>query len=125
MARRSFFESSNPFMRETVYQSTSHEILDGSASQRMTVRGAVTKSFILAIIMLFTALIGFSMPTPLMVWGGGIGGLVLVLILSFRPQLSPTLAPLRYMLRWKDSSSEQFHLSMLRNLQELYSRRFH
>ena len=93
MARRSFFESSNPFMRETVYQSTSHEILDGSASQRMTVRGAVIKSFILAIIMLFTALIGFSMPMPLMVWGGGIGGLVLVLILSFLPQLSPTLAP--------------------------------
>lgn len=80
-------------MRESVYQNTSHEILDSSATRRMTVRGAITKSFILASIMLFTALIGFSMPSPLMVWGGAIGGFVLVLVLSFRPQLSPTLAP--------------------------------
>ncbi|MBV6429434.1 MAG: hypothetical protein KIPDCIKN_03992 [Haliscomenobacter sp.] len=97
MARRSLFQSGNPVMRESIYRTASQEVLDAgmtsAASERMTVRGAITKSFILAAILLFTAAIGFSMPSPLMVWGGAIGGFVLVMVMSFRPQLSPTLAP--------------------------------
>lgn len=93
MARRSFFESSNPFMRESVYQNTSHDILDSNATERMTVRGAITKSFILTAILLVTAGIGFAFPSALLMWGGAIGGFVIVLILSFKPHLSPTLAP--------------------------------
>ena len=93
MAKRSFFESGNPFMKDSAYQNTANTILDAADAQRMTVRGAISKSFILASILLFTALIGFSIPSGLMVWGGGIGAFVIVLILSFRPQLSPTLAP--------------------------------
>lgn len=98
MARRNFFESSNPMMRESLYRNSAQDVLDAgmtqSAAERMTVRGAITKSFILAAILLATAAVGFSMPSPLMVWGGAIGGLVLVLVMSFRPQLSPTLAPI-------------------------------
>ena len=93
MARRSFFQSGNPFMKDSAYQNTANTILDAADAQRMTVRGAINKSFILASILLFTAAIGFSLPSALMVWGGGIGAFIIVLILSFRPQLSPTLAP--------------------------------
>lgn len=98
MARRNLFQSGNPFMRESAYQNSAQDVLDSglakSGESRMTVRGAISKSFILAAILLVTAAIGFAMPSPLTVWGGAIGGLVLVLIMSFKPQLSPTLAPI-------------------------------
>ena len=85
-------------MRESTYEKSAQDVLDSGFTQsvegRMTVQGAISKSFILAAILLVGAAIGFSMPSPLMVWGGAIGGLVLVLIMSFKPQLSPSLAPL-------------------------------
>jgi uncharacterized YccA/Bax inhibitor family protein len=87
-------------MKEKLYQQTSREVLDGDMTragaivERMTVQGAVNKSFILGAIMLFTAVIAFASPSKLMLWGGAIGGLVVVLIASFKPQLSRILAPL-------------------------------
>jgi len=93
MARRSFFQSSNPFMRETTYQRTSQDILDRSVGERMTIRGAISKTFILATIMLLTTGIGFAFPSSILLWGGVIGAFIIVLILSFRPQWSPSLAP--------------------------------
>lgn len=98
MAKRNLFQSGNPIMRESAYEKSAQDVLDSgfarSGEGRMTVQGAISKSFILAAILLVGAAIGFSMPSSLMVWGGAIGGLVLVLIMSFKPQLSPTLAPL-------------------------------
>jgi len=98
MAKRNLFQSGNPFMRESTYEHASKEVLDAglaqSGAERMTVGGAITKTFILAAILLVTAAIGFAMPSSMAVWGGAIGGLILVLVMSFRPQLSPTLAPL-------------------------------
>ena len=97
--KRSFFESRNPVMNEQAFQKAAQETLDGGFIQRadsgrMTVSGAVNKTFILATIMLATAILGFSMPSPLFMFGGAIGGLVVVLITSFKPHLSPTLAPI-------------------------------
>ena len=43
--------------------------------------------------MLLTAAISFSMPSQLFLWGGAIGGLIVVVIASMKPQMSPTLAP--------------------------------
>lgn len=62
--------------------------------ERMTVQGAVNKSLILGFIMLVTAVFAFQAPNPLFMWGGAIGGLVIVLIASFKPQYSGTLAPI-------------------------------
>lgn len=97
--RRNFFESHNPVMKDRVYQEASQDVLDADMTQagvireRMTVQGAINKSFILGGIMLVTAAISFNNPSPLFMWGGAIGGLIVVLISSFRPQYSPTLAP--------------------------------
>ncbi len=97
--RRNFFESHNPVMKDRVYQEASQDVLDADMTQagvireRMTVQGAINKSFILGGIMLVTAAISFNSPSPLFMWGGAIGGLIVVLISSFRPQYSPTLAP--------------------------------
>lgn len=99
MSRRSnFFESHNPVMKEEAYRRAASSTLDGEMIQRtgeqMTVSGAVNKTLILMGIMLITAAIGFTMPSGLFMWGGAIGGLVIVLIASARPQYSPTLAPI-------------------------------
>lgn len=98
MAKRNFFQSGNPLLRESTFQNSAQDVLDSgftkSQEARMTVQGAISKSFILAAILLVGAAIGFSMPSGLMVWGGGFGGLILVVIMAFKPHLSPTLAPL-------------------------------
>lgn len=96
--RRSLMESRNPVMKEEMYRRTAEGTLDGDMIQvtgeRMTVQGAINKTFILTGIMVLTAVLGFAYPNPLFMWGGAIGGLIVVLIASARPQYSPTLAPL-------------------------------
>jgi uncharacterized YccA/Bax inhibitor family protein len=87
-------------MKDKMYQQASNDVLDGDMAQagaiteRMTVSGSINKSLILGAIMLVTAAFAFTSPSPLFMWGGAIGGLIVVLIASFRPQYSPTLAPL-------------------------------
>jgi uncharacterized YccA/Bax inhibitor family protein len=92
--RKGFFESKNPVMREELFARTAQQ--QGGVIARgetMTVQGAINKSLLLGAIMLVTAVFAFSNPNPLFLWGGAIGGLVVVLIASFKPQYSPTLAP--------------------------------
>jgi uncharacterized YccA/Bax inhibitor family protein len=97
--RRKFTESSNPFMNERAYQRTATQTpLDGQMIQRgagkMTVQGAINKTFILFGIMLITAMFAYTMPSSLLMWGGAIGGLIVVFIAASRPQMSGTLAPI-------------------------------
>ena len=97
--RRGFMESRNPIMNENAFRKvSSNNTLDSDFIQvganRMTVSGAVNKTLILSAIMLLTALWGYTSPSPLMMWGGAIGGFVVILIASFRPHMSPTLAPI-------------------------------
>lgn len=92
-------ESRNPIMNENAFRKvSSNNTLDSDFIQvganRMTVSGAVNKTLILSAIMLLTALYGYTSPSSLMMWGGAIGGFVVILIASFRPQMSPTLAPI-------------------------------
>lgn len=91
-------------MRETAYQNAANEPLDAGYSQAairqdtMTVQGAINKTFILTALLLLTSIFSYSNPSPLFMWGGAIGGLVVVLIAAFRPQSSPTLAPIYALL---------------------------
>jgi uncharacterized YccA/Bax inhibitor family protein len=96
--RRGLFRgSSNPMMNEQMFQKSSQQALDGhflDVSQKMTVQGAINKSFILGAIMLATALVGYIMPSPLFMWGGAIAGLIVVIIAARNPHRSGTLAPI-------------------------------
>ena len=92
-SRKGFFESRNPVMKEEAFQKAASEFT-GQAVEKMTVEGATNKTFILAAILLFTALIGYSMPNALFLWPAAIAGLGVVIFASFKPHLSPTLAPL-------------------------------
>jgi len=92
--KKGFFESHNPVIKEETYAQAAREGGAITRGEAMTVQGAITKTLILTGILLLTAIFGYSSPNPLFMWGGAIGGFIVVLIASFRPHLSPTLAPL-------------------------------
>jgi uncharacterized YccA/Bax inhibitor family protein len=97
--RKGFFESRNPIMTEKVFQRASqNQTLDNDFIQargaRMTVTGAVNKTMILTGILLITALFSFVNPSPLLTWGGAIGGFIVVLISVYKIEYSATLAPI-------------------------------
>ena len=92
------FESHNPVMKEETYAAAARQAGTQSGAitrgGTMTVQGAITKTFILTGILILTAALAYSSPNSWYLWGGAIGGLVVVLFASFRPHLSPALAPL-------------------------------
>jgi uncharacterized YccA/Bax inhibitor family protein len=94
-------ESKNPFFRTKTFNNTSAandnvRVID--YSDTMTVSGTINKSFILLMLLVATAFITWNLsfngynPIVLTI-GGAIVGLILVLISSFKPQLSTYLAP--------------------------------
>ncbi len=89
MSRRSFFESSNPVMSDDKFTR-----VKAGSDEVMTVQGAINKTFVLTFILLGTAFIGFANPSPLYMWGGAIGGLIMVIWASMQPSRSGILAPL-------------------------------
>ncbi len=98
--KKGFFQSRNPVMSDRAYHKAASEVLDagmaqsGQAVERMTVSGAVNKSLLLGALMLATAVFSYANPNPLFMYGGAIGGLIVVLIASFRPKSSPITAPI-------------------------------
>ncbi|CAH1002458.1 hypothetical protein LEM8419_03337 [Neolewinella maritima] len=98
-----FKQSSNPILSEERLAKASQRPLDGGFITRaddtvMTVSGAVNKTLLLALLLAGTAVYSFLFPSSLFLWGGAIGGLVLVVIMSFKPKLSGTLAPIYALL---------------------------
>lgn len=91
MSKRSFFESSNPVINEKAFQKSAGTIIQGEGT--MTVNGAVNKTLILTAILLLTTVISYANPNPIFMWGGAIGGFVVVLISVFKPQYSNITAP--------------------------------
>ena len=91
--RKSFTESSNPILGEEKYQ----EVLDAgmvAEGRPMTIEGAVNKTLVLMGVMLATALLSFTFPNALFMWGGLIGGAIVMFIASRNPSRSPVLAPI-------------------------------
>ena len=98
-----FRQSSNPLLSEERLAKASSQPLDGGVIQRsadgvMTVDGAVNKTFLLGALLTATAVYSFFFPSQLFMLGGAIGGFVLVMIMSFKPQMSGTLAPIYALL---------------------------
>lgn len=93
-----FKQSSNPVLSEERINKAADDYRreNGVADvdyEASTVAGAVNKSMLLTLALLLTATYSFFFPSTLFVWGGAIGGLVLVIVMCFKPKLSPTLAP--------------------------------
>ena len=83
------FNSSNPFMSDTLIDQT----LDQSMSDRMTISGAISKTFILFAILLVSSTISYVIPNNVFMWTGIIGGLIVVITARFKPEWSGWLAP--------------------------------
>ena len=66
--------------------------------ERMTLRGAVHKTFLMLVVVVLGATIAWNEfaatgAPPAWAWWGSLVGLVLGLVITFRPALAPTLAP--------------------------------
>lgn len=93
MSRKgSFFKSSNPVMNEKILQQSTGTMVQGG--QTMTVSGAVNKTLLLTAILLFTTVFSYVNPNPILMWGGAIGGFIVVMISVFKPQYSNITAPI-------------------------------
>lgn len=95
--RNRFFSSSNPFLSDSALeksaQSNSTSGISASAGH-MTVSGAVNKSLIMGAILVGVGFLSAISPNPTLMWVGVIGGLISVLVASFRPTTAPITAPL-------------------------------
>lgn len=99
--RRGFFESSNPVLSEDRFRRSAaetHDYSDGpisrAAEESMTTMGAINKSVMLTGILILTAAFSFGSMNMAYLWGGAIGGLIMVLIATFKPTTAPVTAPI-------------------------------
>jgi uncharacterized YccA/Bax inhibitor family protein len=90
------FKSGNPTLRETAFEGT---ILQGiTTGEEMTIRGTVNKFGFLFLMMMGTCFFSWGQfykgvnPMPMMLIGV-FGGLALALVMAFKKQWSPYLAP--------------------------------
>ena len=89
MALRNLFSSGNPVLSDESFRKEA-AIVTG---ETMTVRGAVQKSFLLTALLVVVGVWSFSNPSLLLIGIGAIGGLITVLVASFKKEWSPILAP--------------------------------
>lgn len=95
-----FKSSNNPFLKEEALRNSSQEVLDADMTnshiiaEKMTIAGAVNKSFILFGILLITSYLSYQTPSMILMLVGIFGGLGVVIFASFKKHLSPTLAPI-------------------------------
>ncbi len=97
--RKGLFESRNPVLKEKAFAQAGQVASSSNAGitregETMTVAGAVNKAFLLGILLLGGAAVGWMFPNPMLMWGSAIAGFIVVLIASFNMKLSPILAPL-------------------------------
>lgn len=92
----SIFKSSNPTLQEKTYQGT---ILEGiSTGEEMTINGTMNKFGVLMALMIASTLFAWSQydkgsdPMPLMLIGV-FGGLALAILMMFKKQWAPFIAP--------------------------------
>lgn len=87
--------SSNPVLQEKMFRDAQPMDAEMAAGQMqtMTAAGAVQKTYILTALLIVAAIVGFNIPNPIVIWGGAIGGFILVMIMAFKTHLAPRLAP--------------------------------
>ncbi|MCB0689167.1 MAG: Bax inhibitor-1/YccA family protein, partial [Saprospiraceae bacterium] len=90
--RRGIFQSSNPYLTEENFRNSN--AIEYADEEKMTVSGAVNKTFLLGSILLASAAVSFTFTNPLLTWGGAIGGLIIVFLTVRKMEKASTYAPL-------------------------------
>lgn len=91
-SRRGIFQSSNPYLTEENFRNSN--AIEYADEEKMTVSGAVNKTFLLGSILLASAAVSFTFTNPLLTWGGAIGGLIIVFLTVRKMEKASTYAPL-------------------------------
>ena len=86
-------DSTNPYLNEAAFANAGGSIAL-EEDEKMTVTGAVNKTFMLGVILLAAAAVSFTFPSKVLTWGGAIAGLIIVIIASRNMEKSSTWAPL-------------------------------
>lgn len=92
---KSFFESRNPVFNEEKLQKLgqSGALTNQSVNDVMSISGAINKTAILFVILLATSAASYAMPSMFLLIVGIVGGLIAVLVASFKPHTSAIAAP--------------------------------
>lgn len=93
MKENKFMKSSNPFMARATKQMDYTGSIINDYQDKMTIDGALNKTFILFSILIVTTAISYLMPTSFLMWTGIIGGLAAVVFAMFKPEKSAIAAP--------------------------------
>ena len=87
------FRSGNPTLSEKLFQQNSASVTSQNEGV-MTISGTVNKIGILFLLLLIGASISWYSPSPILVWGGAIGGFIVALVTIFKKEWSPITAPI-------------------------------
>lgn len=92
---KSFFESRNPVFNEEKLQKLGQSgvLTNESVNDVMSISGAINKTAILFVILLATSAASYAMPSMFLLIVGIVGGLIAVLVASFKPHTSAIAAP--------------------------------
>lgn len=93
MARKMFSESQNPVLSEEMMRSKGEEF-SGEVTETFTMSSAINKTFFLMVVLLATSIVGYMFPNPILVFGGAIGGLIVVFLCVRKIEKSATYAPI-------------------------------
>ncbi len=92
MASKMFSQSHNPVLSEKLMQEKSIQYA-GAGGKTFTMSSAINKTLFLMAILLLTAVVGYMFPSPILTWGGAIGGLIVVFMAVRNIEKSATFAP--------------------------------
>jgi uncharacterized YccA/Bax inhibitor family protein len=76
--------TSNPVLSEKAFQKVATTGTFQGSDNVMTVNGTVNKSLMLLGLLILTAAFSWTMPLPIFIYGGAIGGLIVALITIFK-----------------------------------------
>ncbi len=93
MARKMFSESQNPVLSEKLMREKGVQVT-GEGVRTFTMSSAINKTLFLMAILLLTSVVGYMFPSPILTWGGAIGGLIIVFMAVRNIEKSATFAPI-------------------------------
>lgn len=83
--------SGNPTLSEKLFQQSGQAV---PAGETMTVSGTANKIGILFLLLLIGASISWYAPSPILTWGGALGGFIIAMVTIFKKEWSPVTAPI-------------------------------
>ena len=82
--------SGNPTLTEKTFQQVSQTV---PADGTMTLSGTINKTGVLFLLLLLGASISWYQPSPVLIYGGAIGGFIVAIVTVFKKEWSPITAP--------------------------------